>query len=107
MPPGGARVADQLVSRIGHQRRSRVRYEHDDFALHPRNQGGADAFVAMVMIGGHRHTQTQMSEQLCRHARVFGGDHVGGRKRRRSPRTDVAKVADRGRNDIETGQGRF
>ena len=107
MSPRRARITHKLVSRIGDQRGSGVRYQNDDLTIHARNQSRARAFVAVIVIGGHRHTYTQMSKQLCGHARVFGGDQIGGSQRCGPPSADVAKVADGRRDDIETRQGRF
>ena len=57
----------------------------------------------MVVIGGHRRLGAGVGEQLGADPFVLGEDAVGAAQRFGGARRQVAEIADRGRDHIQTG----
>ncbi len=76
MPARRARVAHQLVARIGNERRPGIGEQCNRFGAHAFHQPGADLLVAMVVIGQHRRLGAGMAEELRAHPCVFHGDQI-------------------------------
>ncbi len=101
---GLARRAHQLEARIGNERRAGVGDERDRFAggeprqeLRPRRRG------VVLVVGRQRRRDAVVVEQLAGDAGVLAGDHVGRGERLQRPQRDVAQVADRGGDEVQSG----
>ncbi len=100
-------VAHQLEARIGDHRRARIGHQRDRLAAQPRDQPGAHPIGIMVMIGGHRRFRADVTEQFGGHARIFRGDQIRAAQHVGRTGRQVAKIADRGRDDVEPGRKRI
>ena len=101
---GFADGANELETRIGNQRRAGVGHERDRFAggeprqeLRPRRHG------VVLVVRRQRRRDAVVVEQLPGHPRVLAGDHVGRREGLQRPQRDVAQVADRGGDEVQSG----
>src|SRR5262249_58567978 len=60
----------------------------------------------VLVIGGERRRDPVMVQELAGYAAVLAGDQVGGGEDLERPHRDVAQIADRGRDQVESrGKG--
>ena len=98
------RRANELIARIGNQRRAGVRYQRDRRPFHKLPQKlGACCRGVVIVVGCERTIDRVTFEQLAGHPRVLAGDEVGGRKRGQRAQRDVAEVADGGGHNMKPG----
>ena len=96
------RVGDELVAGIGDQRRAGVRDQRQRRAAgQPRQQVGPHHRGVMLVIGDKRRRDAVMGQQRLGDARILCDDGVGGGEGRKRAERDVAKVADRRRDDVQ------
>lgn len=87
-------IADKRRAGIADQRNRRA-------GLQPRHEFLASLTLVMLVQGYHRRSNPEMIEQPSRVPGVFGGNDADGTKRVGSPRSQIAKIADRSRHDVQ------
>ena len=74
--------ADELVARVGNERRAGIRYQRDRRPFRkPLQKLRPCCRGVVVVVGCQRGSDGISVEQLARHPRIFAGDEVGGRER--------------------------
>ena len=107
--PGGDRLPREPEARVGDERRAGVGDQRHRAALRERRQQPRPLRRAVVVVVGQdarRPPDPVDLEQPPGVAGVLGGEHVGPRQHVERPERDVARVADRGGDEIEPGAER-
>src|SRR5690606_18510014 len=102
-----APFADQLVTGIGDKRRARVADQRDRLARQGLEQTASLLGSAVIVIPPQRLGNSEMTQELAGHARIFAGDRVATRKHVERAPSHVAEVAYRGGDDVEARRKRF
>ena len=104
---GAPRLADELPSRIGDERRAGIAHQRDRRPiLQVLENAGPHLRRIMVMIGLKGGRDLIPVEELCSDPGVLAKHIVGARQGCKGAQTYVGEVADRGGNDIEARRGR-
>src|SRR5690606_45259 len=75
--PGGDGFFDQLIARIGNERRPRVGYERDRLAATETLQDGGPRLCGVVLVIGNQSVPDAVpGEETAGEPRVLAGDHV-------------------------------
>jgi hypothetical protein len=99
---GLLRSADELVARIGNERRSGIGYQRYRSSFpKPLQKPGSCCRGVVVVIGCEWGSDGISIEQFTRHPRILAGNEVGGREGRQSAQGDVAEIADRGGHNMK------
>ena len=102
--PASQAARTSLKPGIGNQRRAGVGHQRDRLAGgEPRQQLRPRRGGVVLVVGRQRRGDAVMVEQPAGHAGVLAGDQVGGGQRLQRPQRDVAQVADRGGDQVQTG----
>src|SRR6516162_5283574 len=102
-----ARVAHELVTGVGYERRPGVRDQRDRGILgEPGDELRPRLGGIVLVIGGERGGDAKMVEKLAGDARVLACDEVGGGEHLERPHGDVAQIADRSGDQIEAARKR-
>ena len=95
--------AHQLESGIGDQRRAGVGHQRDRRAIgKPAQQRRPRLRRIVVVVGRERRGDGVAVEEFSRHPRILAGDQVGAGQRRERAQRDVAEIADRGGDDVQS-----
>src|SRR5690348_92088 len=92
---------DQLVSRIRYQRCPGVADQGDRILAELCNDPPTLSLAAVVVVAAHRRLRADVGEQLGRYPRVLGENSVDIAQRVRRARAEVAKIADRGCDNVQ------
>ena len=108
LDPGRQRFLNQLIARIGDERRAGVGDEREPRAvLEARDEMRAHHARIVLVIGDERRGYAVMREQRPRDARVLGDHRIGRREGFQRAEGDVPQIADRRRDEIEAGRDRL
>ena len=58
----------------------------------------------VIVVAAHRHLGADMREELGGNPRILGQNPVGAAKRVGGARAQIAKIADRSRDDVQAGR---
>ena len=99
------RLPDQVVARIGNQRRTGIGDQcHILTRLQAAEEAAALIPLVVLMAGRQGRGDPEMLQQARRMPGIFRGDQTHLRQYPQRPRTDVFQIAD-GRGDHEEGAG--
>ena len=98
----GERGAHQLEAGVGDQRGAGIADQRQCLAAAQRlEDGGADAIGVVVVIGVERLVDAEAGQETCGHPGVLAQDAVDAAQHPERPQTYVAKIADRGGDEMQ------